>query len=123
MPATSTDEELADLGYNEVIKAMAAGALPDFRTWRPESLQRFKDAVVDGELDKKWFEAFSDRVGNRYRWSVRIEDSKDYASYRKDPDEPFVVIGLRRENGGTAAFILQPESDILKMVPAFNTAF
>lgn len=123
MPTSTEDELVADIGYNAVIKAMYDNSLPDFRTWRPESLRRFQEAFVEGELDPKWFEHFSDLVGKRYRWTASIEDPEDYASYRSHPDEPFAVIGLQHESGSKAAFILRPEGEIIEFVPAFNTAF
>lgn len=115
---TQATADLAETGYVEAMHLMAAGELRSTQLWRPEALDHFREALVDGVTSAEWMDRFNfdlrTTIGPNYSAKFIFAGHKDFPSGANIEDGPLAVVKLTRGRGlcrNTAAFIIRPEAD------------
>ncbi len=116
---------LAQDGYFEAMRLMAAGRLASVRFWRPEALEMYREPLRNGENDA-WMEQFNrdlrDTVGPSYSAKFIGPEHAEYPTLEaSEGAQPAIVILLTRVRGQTARTIVRPYAkQVLTSVRAFS---
>ncbi len=109
----SDASDLAETGYEEVIRAIDQGGLTWFEVWQPEAFNRLRGAIQDDSPSEDWLAQFNLDLYERTDGRIRAEFASDeeHGINLSAEAGPVVVLKLVRNRGGVSFVVIRPEAE------------